>query len=109
MKKKILLTDFILQDYIPIYSKFFHIDTLWNNKKIKYSEYEGIIASGGFKISTSLYKKLSNLKIISLFAVGFDNVDLKLCKEKNITVSNTPRVFKYRCCRSCYNFIIIYF
>ena len=92
MKKKILLTDIILQDYIPIYSKFFHIDTLWNNKKIKYSEYEGIIASGGFKISTSLYNKLSNLKIISLFAVGFDNVDLKLCKEKNITVSNTPRV-----------------
>ena len=92
MKKKILLTDNLLQEYIPIYSKFFNIDTLWNNKKIKYSEYEGIIASGGFKIPPLLYKKLSSLKIISLFAVGFDNVDLKLCKERNITVSNTPRV-----------------
>ena len=92
MKKKILLTDIILRDYIPIYSKFFTVDTLWDAKKIKYSDYEGIVASGGFKIPISLYQKLSNLKIISLFAVGFDNVDLKICKDRNIKVANTPDV-----------------
>ena len=78
---------------MPIYIKNFFMLILYGViKKITYSDYEGVIASGGYKISPSLYKKLSNLKIISLFAVGFDNVDLKLCKEKNISVSNTPGV-----------------
>ena len=92
MKKKILLTDKLLENFVSIYSKHFIVDTLWNTKKIKYFEYEGIVASGLFKIPSLLYKKLSNLKIISLFAVGFDNVDLKICKERNIKVANTPGV-----------------
>lgn len=92
MKKKILLTDKILKNYIPIYKKNFQVDTLWNKKKINYSDYEGIVASGLFKIPSKFYIKLLNLRIISLFAVGFDNVDLKKCKEKNITIANTPGV-----------------
>ena len=94
MKKRILLTDKMLENYVSIYRKHFIVDTLWNSdvKKIKFSQYEGIVASGLFKIPTSLYDKLCNIKIISLFAVGFDNVNLKICKERNIKVANTPGV-----------------
>ena len=92
MKKKILLTDTILERFVPIYRKFFLVDALWNKKKIKYSEYEGLVVSGLFQIPPSFYKKLSKLKIISAFGVGVDNIDLKMCKEKNITVANTPGI-----------------
>jgi len=34
----------------------------------------------------------SQLKIISNYAVGFDNIDLKAAKERNIMVTNTPEV-----------------
>jgi len=94
MKKKILLTDEIMKEFIDVYKEYFIVDTLWNleKKKINYKDYEGIVASGGFKIPKIFYKKLTNLKIISLFAVGFDNVDLNICKKNNIIVSNTPNV-----------------
>ncbi len=92
MKKKILLSDTLLKDFVFVYKKFFIVDTLWSIKKIKYSEYEGLVASGIFKIPPSFYNKLSNLKIISLFGVGFDKIDLKKCKDKNIKVANTPNV-----------------
>ena len=94
MKKRILLTDKLLENFVSIYKKHFIVDTLWNSdvKKIKFSQYEGIVASGLFKIPTLLYDKLCNIKIISLFAVGFDNVDLKICKKRNILVANTPDV-----------------
>lgn len=35
---------------------------------------------------------LPSLKIISNFAVGFDNIDVEAAKQKNILVSNTPGV-----------------
>ena len=92
MKKKILLADPLLEQYLHLYKKNFIVDTLWNNKKLKLSEYEGLVVSGLFKIPSNLYDKLSNLKIISLFSVGFDNVNLDICKKKNISVSNTPKV-----------------
>ena len=94
MKKKILLADELLADFITVYSKYYIVDTLWNvdNKELDFTKYDALVASGLFKISTSLIKKLTNIKIISLFAVGYDNVDLNICKNKNITVSNTPDV-----------------
>lgn len=92
MRKKILLTDIILKSYIPIFKIFFSVDTLWNKKKIIYSDYEALVVSGVFKIPQQFYEKLSNLKIISVFGVGFDNVNLNECKKKNIVVANTPGV-----------------
>ena len=92
MKKKILLSDTILERFVSIYRKDFSVDTLWDLKKIKFSEYEGLVVSGLFQIPPLFYKKLLNLKIISTFGVGVDNIDLKTCKEKNIKVANTPDV-----------------
>ena len=81
MKQKILLADPLLKKYLFLYQKYFEVDTLWNKKKLNYNEYEGLVVSGLFKIPSNLYK-MSNLKIISLFSVGFDNIDLNICKKK---------------------------
>jgi len=92
MKQKILLADPLLKKYLFLYQKYFEVDTLWSRKKLNYNEYEGLVVSGLFKIPGNLYNKMSKLKIISLFSVGFDNVNLDICKKKNISVSNTPKV-----------------
>ena len=59
MKRKILLADPLLEQYLPLYKKNFIVDTLWNNKKLKLSEYEGLVVSGLFKIPSNLYNKMS--------------------------------------------------
>ena len=82
MKRKILLADPLLNKYLVLYQKYFEVDTLWSKKKLNYNEYEGLVVSGLFKIPDNLYNKMTNLKIISLFAVGFDNVNLDICKKK---------------------------
>lgn len=43
-------------------------------------------------VSKSLIDALPNLKIISQFAVGYDNIDLIAAKERGIRVTNTPDV-----------------
>ena len=93
-KKRILITDPLVQDFVYIYEKDFLVDKLWEKKSKKYNFeiYEGIVASGLFKVSDELMEKLVNLRIISLFAVGFDGVNLKKCKERYITVANPPNV-----------------
>ena len=82
-KKRILLTDTLIKDFVYIYQKDYIVDKLWekNKNKINFKEYEGMVASGVYSITDSLMEKLTNLKIISLFGVGYDNVNLKLCKK----------------------------
>lgn len=42
------------------------------------------------KIDRSVINALPNLKAVFVRATGFDNIDLGLCKQKNIVVSNVP-------------------
>ncbi len=42
------------------------------------------------KIDTHALEKLPNLKMITVRATGFDNVDMAACKEKGIVVCNVP-------------------
>jgi len=42
------------------------------------------------KIDTHALEKLPNLKMITVRATGYDNVDVAACKEKGITVCNVP-------------------
>ena len=43
-------------------------------------------------IDRALIESLPNLKVISNFAVGFNNIDIEAAKERNIAVTNTPGV-----------------
>lgn len=44
------------------------------------------------KIDAEVYDAASNLKIISQYAVGYDNIDLKEATKRGIYISNTPGV-----------------
>jgi len=44
------------------------------------------------KIDADMIWQLTNCKVIANYAVGFNNIDLKAAKEKNIVVTNTPDV-----------------
>ena len=82
------------------------ISKLWNaklnlnneiyseNKLVELSkDCDGILSSIVDKIDKKTINKLSNkIKIISNFAVGFGNIDIKAASEKNIVVTNTPDV-----------------
>ena len=77
-------------------------DAKLNSKDKVYSQSEliklsidcdGILCSIVDKFDAKTINKLSDkVKIISNFAVGFGNIDIKAAKKKNIIVTNTPDV-----------------
>ena len=93
MKYNILITDILIKDFVHVYKKDFNVDCLWKLKnKIDFSKYQGIVVTGGFKTDKKFLKKFKNLKIVSVFGVGYDGVDLNYCKNNKIVITNTPKV-----------------
>ncbi len=98
--KKILITRRLLQLNEEKASKIFDAklnlnDELYSQKKLieLSQDCDGILTSLTDKIDEETINKLSEtVKIISNFAVGFGNIDLKAAKKKGITVTNTPDV-----------------
>ena len=54
------------------------------------SSYDALCTMYNFPVNKELIDKANNLKAISNFAVGFDNIDVSYAHEKGITVLNTP-------------------
>jgi len=98
--KKILITRRLLQLNEGKASKIFDAklnlnDELYSQKKLieLSQDCDGILTSLTDKIDEETINKLSEtVKIISNFAVGFGNIDLKAAKKRGITVTNTPDV-----------------
>jgi len=98
--KKILVTRKLLKSNEDKASKIF--DAKLNSNDEIYSQTklielskgcDGILTSIADKIDEEIINKLPNtVKIISNFAVGYGNIDLKTAKKKNIMVTNTPDV-----------------
>lgn len=62
-------------------------------KRLKSKNYDALLCLLTDKIDEDIVNSTgSNLKIISNYAVGFDNIDLKSCTEKGIIATNTPNV-----------------
>ena len=59
---------------------------LSSNQLIKYANKSEGLVLGLEKIDEYVLSKLKNLKFISKYGVGIDNIDLDLCKKKNIKV-----------------------
>ncbi|MDB5473806.1 MAG: 2-hydroxyacid dehydrogenase [Devosia sp.] len=53
---------------------------------------ERIRAHAGSAVKADLMARLPNLEIIAGFGVGYDNIDTKAAKQRNIRVTNTPNV-----------------
>ena len=98
--KKVLITRKLLRSNEERMSKLWDAkfnlnDEVYSqNKLIELSkDCDGILCSIVDKIDEETINKLSNsVKIISNFAVGFGNIDIKAARTKNIIVTNTPDV-----------------
>ncbi len=53
-----------------------------------------LVASGGSKIDKAYFDRLPNLKLITVFGVGYDGVDVKEAKKRGVLVTHTPAVMK---------------
>jgi lactate dehydrogenase-like 2-hydroxyacid dehydrogenase len=53
---------------------------------------QGIARGRHFLISKELIDRLPKLEIIACFGVGYDGIDLRRCRERDIVVTNTPDV-----------------
>ena len=98
--KKILVTTRLLKSNEEKASKLWDAklnlnnDIYSENQLIELSkDCDGILSSIVDKIDEKTINKLSGkVKIISNFAVGFGNIDIKAASKKNIIVTNTPDV-----------------
>ena len=98
--KKILVTRKLLRSNEDRISKIWNVnlnlnDELYSQKRlIELSQgQDGILSSLTDKIDEKTISELpETIKIISNFAVGFGNIDLKAAQKRNIVVTNTPNV-----------------
>lgn len=56
------------------------------------SDADGILSMLSDQIDAELISSCSKLKVVSNYAVGFNNIDTEACKKKGILVGNTPDV-----------------
>jgi len=52
----------------------------------------GVVTDGGRGVEATVLQQLPNVKMVAVFGVGVDAVDLSYCREQGIAVSNTPDV-----------------
>lgn len=53
-------------------------------------EYDVLCSMFDFPVNKKLVDHAPNLKLVSNYAVGYNNIDVAYCLEKGITVTNTP-------------------
>ena len=66
---------------------------LTQDELIKYSkEHHALICMNGEKINSHFINECRHLKVISLYSVGYDNIDIAAATQLKIPVGNTPDV-----------------
>lgn len=55
-------------------------------------EVDILISAGYHQLNRKLLQSLSSVKLICLYSVGYDHVDLEAAKDLNIQITNTPEV-----------------
>lgn len=53
-------------------------------------DFDAIVIRSATKVKGDLLEAAKNLKVVGRAGIGLDNVDLKKCEERGITVRNTP-------------------
>ena len=94
-KPKILLTRHIelfknLASHYPQFTLEMPSEDDLEPLKRDLSQYQGIISTLADPISTEVFESAKNLKVISNYAVGYNNIDTESAKKRNILVGNTP-------------------
>jgi len=94
---KILLTRRFPENGIKLLSSKHQLDISDNPMSYeelyeKIEKYDGVVSMLSDRFDKAMIEKAKRLKIISNYAVGYDNIDMKAAKDQNITVTNTPDV-----------------
>lgn len=100
MKPKILVTRKMTDGAEKKLAENFEVTLNKNDDPIPYEEliklanqYDGMAVSGWDKFDENFFNNMNGrLKIIATFSVGYDHIDIKSAKEKNIIITNTPNV-----------------
>ena len=100
MKPKILVTRKMTDEAEKKLAENFEVTFNKNDDPIPYEEliklanqYDGMAVSGWDKFDENFFNNMNGrLKIIATFSVGYDHIDIKSAKEKNIIITNTPNV-----------------
>jgi len=94
-----LLTRLIPQNAIDLLSEVFEVHANTAERGLSREELLGAVADKDAllcllsdKINAELMDKGKKLKVVSNYAVGYNNIDLDAAKERNIAVCNTPGV-----------------
>lgn len=99
MKKKVYITRKIPQCGIDLLKNHFDVQlneeerTLTKEELIeKIKGADAVLTQLTDVIDKDVVNELEKVKIIANYAVGYNNIDVSACKDKNIYVSNTPDV-----------------
>jgi len=100
MKPKILVTRKMTDEAEKKLAENFEVTFNKNDDPIPYekliklaNQYDGMAVSGWDKFDENFFNNMNGrLKIIATFSVGYDHIDIKSAKEKNIIITNTPNV-----------------
>ena len=100
MKPKILVTRKMTDEAEKKLAENFEVTFNKNDDPIPYEEliklanqYDGMAVSGWDKFDENFFNNMNGrLKIIATFSVGYDHIDIKSAKEKDIIITNTPNV-----------------
>lgn len=98
-KPKLLLTRMLpdrsmqeLLDYFEVSANTSQRDLTRRELMMEISNKEALICLLGDKIDAELMDGAPKLRVISNYAVGYNNIDLRAAKVRNIAVCNTPGV-----------------
>jgi glyoxylate reductase len=94
--KKILISHALSPKRMQQINQVIPADCLSSDKEVyeevldRIQDYEALLAIGMSKVDKKLMDQAKNLKIISKFGVGYDDIDIEYAKSKGIIVANTP-------------------
>lgn len=98
-RPKVLVTRSIPESGVVILKRRFRVDINKETRDLTRSELLnrlsgafGVVAMLGNRFDRDLIFRLDTVKVISNFAVGYNNVDIQAATEKGIAVTNTPGV-----------------
>ncbi len=98
MAKTVLLIGPLFQATMEKLESAYDVHRLWEAKNETdllneiAPQCTAVVTDGGKGVSNEILKQLPNVKMITVFGVGVDAIDLSYCENQSISVGNTPDV-----------------